>query len=51
MTQHHQGALQMVLDLLNAGGGSEVEIAQFVGHVDSDQGIEILRMRELAKKL
>lgn len=51
MSQHHQGALQMVLDLYNAGGGSEAEIGQFVQHVDSDQGIEIARMADLAKRL
>jgi uncharacterized protein (DUF305 family) len=51
MTQHHQGALQMVADLYNAGGGQEPEIAQFAMHVDSDQNIEIARMAELAAKL
>ena len=51
MTQHHQGALQMVADLYNAGGGAETEINQFAMHVDSDQGIEIQRMAELAEKL
>lgn len=51
MTLHHQGALQMVQELINAGGGSESEINQFVGHVDSDQSIEIQRMAELSEKL
>lgn len=51
MTQHHEGALQMVRDLVFAGGGSEAEISQFVGHVDSDQSIEIQRMAELSEKL
>jgi uncharacterized protein (DUF305 family) len=51
MTQHHQGAIQMVADLYNAGGGGETEINQFAMHVDSDQGIEIQRMAELAGKL
>lgn len=51
MTQHHEGALQMVRDLVFAGGGSEPEISQFIGHVDSDQGIEIQRMAELSEKL
>jgi hypothetical protein len=41
----------MVADLYNAGGGAETEINQFAMHVDSDQGIEIQRMAELAKKL
>lgn len=51
MTQHHEGALQMVQQLVFDGGGEETEIATFINHVDSDQGIEILRMAELAKKL
>ena len=51
MTQHHKGALEMVAELYNAGGGNETEIQQFAMHVDSDQGIEIQRMAELAKKL
>ena len=51
MTQHHQGALTMVQQLVNEGGGNEVEIGQFILHVDSDQTIEIKRMAELAKTL
>jgi uncharacterized protein (DUF305 family) len=51
MTQHHQGALQMVADLYTAGGGGESEIQQFAMHVDSDQAIEIQRMAEVAAKL
>lgn len=51
MTRHHQGALQMVADLYNAGGGNETEIQQFAMHVDSDQSIEIQRMAELLQKL
>ncbi|MDA0179572.1 DUF305 domain-containing protein [Solirubrobacter phytolaccae] len=51
MTQHHQGALVMVQELISEGGASESEINQFVGHVDSDQSIEIGRMAELSKKL
>ena len=51
MTQHHKGALTMVQQLVDDGGGGEVEIGQFILHVDSDQSIEIQRMAELAKKL
>jgi uncharacterized protein (DUF305 family) len=51
MTQHHEGALQMVAELYNGGGGLESEISQFVMHVDSDQSIEIKRMAQLAQKL
>ena len=51
MTQHHEGAIQMVAELYNGGGGAEPEINQFALHVDSDQSIEIQRMAELAEKL
>jgi uncharacterized protein (DUF305 family) len=51
MTQHHTGAIQMVQEATNKGAGVESEIGQFMLHVDSDQGIEIQRMAELAKKL
>ena len=51
MTQHHQGALTMVQQLVDDGGGGETEIGQFILHVDSDQSIEIQRMAELAGKL
>ena len=51
MTQHHKGALQMVQESTDKGGGAETEIGQFMLHVDSDQGIEIKRMAELAEKL
>jgi uncharacterized protein (DUF305 family) len=47
MTQHHQGALTMVQDLLAQGGGAEAEIGSFTRHVDSDQQIEIQRMQKL----
>lgn len=51
MTQHHEGALQMVRELYDSGGGLEPELNQFTLHVDSDQSIEIQRMAELAEKL
>jgi uncharacterized protein (DUF305 family) len=47
MTQHHMGALTMVQNLVDDGGGVESEIEQFILHVDSDQSIEIQRMQEL----
>ena len=47
MTQHHQGALEMVQRLVDEGGGGETEIGQFILHVDADQAIEIQRMQEL----
>jgi uncharacterized protein (DUF305 family) len=51
MTQHHQGALTMVRELQDSGGGAEAEIGQFVLHVDADQAIEIERMQELLRSL
>jgi uncharacterized protein (DUF305 family) len=47
MTFHHLGALTMVQELREAGGGAETEIGVFTNHVEADQGIEIARMREL----
>jgi uncharacterized protein (DUF305 family) len=47
MTFHHQGALTMVNELRETGGGAETEIGVFTNHVEADQGIEIARMREL----
>ena len=51
MTQHHEGAIQMVAELYSGGGGAEPELNQFALHVDADQSIEIKRMAELAQKL
>jgi uncharacterized protein (DUF305 family) len=48
MIFHHEGALVMVADLFAAeGAGQETEIFQFASHVDSDQRMEIDRMRRL----
>lgn len=49
MTRHHQGALTMVQQLLAKGGGAEAEIGAFTRHVDSDQQLEIQRMRALLR--
>jgi uncharacterized protein (DUF305 family) len=51
MTFHHLGALTMVKELREAGGGAETEIGVFTNHVEADQGIEIARMRELSTSL
>jgi uncharacterized protein (DUF305 family) len=51
MTQHHQGALTMVQELVDKGGGTEAEIEQFILHVGSDQTIEIERMQQLRAAL
>lgn len=48
MIFHHEGALIMVEQLFaTEGGGQDTEIFQFASHVDSDQRIEILRMRRM----
>ena len=51
MTYHHQGALQMVQQLLDDGGGAEAELSAFTRHVEADQGIEIARMQDLLAEL
>jgi uncharacterized protein (DUF305 family) len=48
MIYHHEGAILMVQELFaSAAGGQEWEIYQFASHVDSDQRIEIERMRRM----
>lgn len=47
MIRHHEGALTMVEQLYAAGGGLESSADAFARHVDSDQLIEIARMREM----
>jgi uncharacterized protein (DUF305 family) len=47
MIRHHQGALTMVRDLADDGGGNEPEIGAFTRHVEADQTIEISRMEDL----
>ena len=44
MIQHHKGALKMVADVREAGGGKEPNIGDFLGEVDNDQRMEIVRM-------
>jgi uncharacterized protein (DUF305 family) len=44
MIQHHKGALKMVADLREAGGGKETNIGDFLNEVDNDQRMEIVRM-------
>jgi uncharacterized protein (DUF305 family) len=51
MTRHHQGALQMVRELQEKGGGAEPELNAFTRHVEADQGIEIARMQDLLAEL
>jgi uncharacterized protein (DUF305 family) len=48
MIQHHEGALTMVDELFKTpGAGQEGDINAFAGDVDSDQRMEINRMRAL----
>jgi len=48
MIQHHEGALQMVGQLLATNGAAqEPQLYQFVSDVDTDQRAEIRRMRAL----
>ena len=44
MIQHHKGALRMVADLRESGGGKEPNIGDFLNEVDNDQRMEIVRM-------
>ncbi len=51
MIQHHGGALTMVEDLFaTPGAGQESVIFDFASHVDSDQRMEISRMRMMLSK-
>ncbi|TVR62938.1 MAG: DUF305 domain-containing protein [Gemmatimonadales bacterium] len=48
MIYHHEGAVQMVHELFASdAGGQEGEIFGFAAHVESDQVIEIERMRQM----
>lgn len=47
MIRHHEGALAMVQALFAAGGGQEPEIFAFATEIESDQAVEIARMRGL----
>ncbi len=48
MIQHHEGAITMVAELFSSpGGGQGSEIYGFAADVDSDQQMEIARMRRL----
>ena len=52
MILHHEGAVRMVEDLLTDGfGGQEPQVFQLAQHVESDQQVEISRMRALLVEL
>ena len=51
MIQHHNGALKMVEDLFGTqGAASDSMVFDFATHVDSDQRMEISRMRQMLNK-
>jgi uncharacterized protein (DUF305 family) len=51
MIAHHQGALTMVSELREDGGGVEPAADRFARDAESDQSIEITRMQELLENL
>jgi uncharacterized protein (DUF305 family) len=51
MIAHHQGALTMVVELYEAGGGLEPEADRVARDAEADQNIEITRMQELVATL
>ena len=52
MIRHHEGALVMVAELLSGGeGGQASDVFQLAQHIDSDQSIEIARMKSLLAEI
>ena len=51
MTRHHQGAITMVRELIDEGGGLETEVNVFARGIESDQEIEIQRMQQVLATL
>jgi uncharacterized protein (DUF305 family) len=51
MIRHHEGAVTMVEELFASGSGAEAEVGTFARHVDADQQVEIVRMREMLNRL
>jgi uncharacterized protein (DUF305 family) len=51
MIRHHVGALTMIKQLDDAGGGSQSELDNMVRHIDTDQTVEINRMRQLLDRV
>jgi uncharacterized protein (DUF305 family) len=52
MIRHHEGAVVMVETLLTQGlGGQEPEVFQMAQHMDSDQRVEIARMKSMLAEL
>jgi len=51
MQRHHEGALLMVSELFDAGGGEEPEVFRFANHVDADQRIELGRIAVMLSEM
>jgi uncharacterized protein (DUF305 family) len=51
MIRHHEGALQMVSQLLATTRNLDAETFRFVSDVDADQRAEVQRMRSLLKSI
>lgn len=52
MIRHHEGAVMMVEQLLASDkGGQDSEVFQFAQHIDSDQRVEIARMKSLLTEI
>ncbi len=47
MIRHHEGAVIMVEELFAADGGQEPQVFQLASHIESDQLVEIARMRQM----
>lgn len=47
MIRHHEGAVRMVGELFANGGGQETKVFQLAGHIESDQLVEISRMKQM----
>ena len=51
MIRHHEGAIEMVEELLGTGGGQEAELFVFISDVNADQTAEIKRMRAMLARM
>jgi uncharacterized protein (DUF305 family) len=51
MIFHHEGAIEMVDELLSGDGAQESEVFQLASHIDGDQRVEISRMTRLLDEL
>jgi len=51
MILHHEGAIEMVDELLSGDGAQESEVFQLASHIDGDQRVEISRMTRLLAEL